>query len=225
MMGCGKVDRDIVVIGGSAGALDPLKEIVMDLPSDLPAAVLVVLHLAATVPSALAPILSRLGGMRVVTPRDGDALRPGHVYVPVPDRHLELSDGAVRLTHGPKINGMRPAVDVLFRSAAATYGPRVVGVILSGGLDDGSGGLAAIRAAGGITIVQSPNDALMDSMPKNAIAVASPEHVVPSAKLGETIRHSIGERVSQKQRSMRGIDMADQNAEVLRGLLLERSGA
>ena len=177
-----KVDRDIVVIGGSAGALDPLKEIVTDLPSDLPAAVLVALHLAATAPSALAPILSRLGGMQAVAPRDGDKLRPGFVYVGSPDRHLELSDGTIRLTHGPKVNGMRPAVDVLFRSAAAAYGPRVVGVVLSGGLDDGSGGLAAIRAAGGTTIVQSPDDALMESMPRNAIAVASPEHVVPSAK-------------------------------------------
>jgi two-component system, chemotaxis family, protein-glutamate methylesterase/glutaminase len=202
-----KVGRDVVVIGGSAGALDPLKDIVMDLPPDTQAAVVVVLHLSATAPSALATILGRLGGMQVVTPRDGDPLQPGYVYVAVPDRHLELRDGAIGLTLGPRVNGMRPAVDTLFRSAAATYGPRVVGIVLSGGLDDGSGGLAAIRAAGGVGIVQSPDDALMDSMPKNAISVAAPEHVVPSQRLGETIRRVLAEGGSKKERSIGGIEM------------------
>ncbi|HET7338641.1 MAG TPA: chemotaxis protein CheB [Candidatus Dormibacteraeota bacterium] len=201
------MDRDVVVIGGSAGALDPLKQIVTDLSPDTPASVLVVLHVAATAPSALAAILSRLGGMRAVNPRNGDRLRPGYIYVGSPNQHLEVSDGTIHLTHGPRVNGMRPAVDVLFRSAAAAYGPRVVGVILSGGLDDGSVGLAAIRAAGGVGIVQSPDDALMDSMPKNAIGVAAPDHVVPADKIGETIGRVLGKGAPQKQGSTGGIDM------------------
>lgn len=184
-----------------------MKEIVRDLPPDTPAAILVVLHLAAGAPSALGAILSRLGGMRVVTPRDGDPLKPGYLYVPRPDQHLELRHGTVHLTHGPRVNGMRPAIDVLFRSAAAAYGPRVAGVVLSGGLDDGSAGLAAIRAAGGIGIVQSPDDALVNSMPKNAISVAGPEHVVPAQRISAIIQSVLKEGGSPKRRSMGVIDM------------------
>jgi two-component system chemotaxis response regulator CheB len=181
------VRRDLVVIGGSAGALEPLKQIVADLPPDLPAAVLVVIHLATTTKSALAPILNRVGGMQAVIPRDGDPIRPGYVYVPTPDHHLEVHDGVVRLTTGPRVNGVRPAVDVLFRTAARHYGARVAGVVLSGSLDDGSAGLMAIRAAGGMGIVQSPEDAVMESMPRNAIKVAQPEEVAPADEIGRLI--------------------------------------
>lgn len=196
--------RDIVVIGGSAGALDPLKEIVTDLPHDLPAAVLVVLHLAATSKSALALILNRIGGLQAVTPRDGDPLRPGYIYVPTSNHHLEVSDGKLRVTRGPRINGVRPAVDVLFQSAAAAYGPRVAGVVLSGGLDDGTAGLAAIRAAGGVGIVQSPDDALIESMPKNAIEVARPEHVMPASEIGAAITRAVREGVAGHAAKLRG---------------------
>ncbi|HKC18563.1 MAG TPA: chemotaxis protein CheB [Candidatus Dormibacteraeota bacterium] len=187
--------RDLVVIGGSAGALEPLKQIVSDLPPDLPAAVLVVIHLAATSKSALAPILNRVGGMQAVIPRDGDPIRPGYVYVATPDHHLEVQDGVIRLTKGPRINGVRPAVDVLFRTAARHYGSRVAGVVLSGGLDDGSAGLMAIRAAGGMGIVQSPEDAVVESMPKNAIKVAEPEHVAPADEIGRLIAGAVREPV------------------------------
>ena len=193
--------HDVVVIGGSAGALDPIKEIVAELPPDTPAAVVIVVHMAATAKSALAPILNRLGGMQAVTPCDGDALKPGYVYIPTPDRHLELQDGTIRLTRGPRVNGSRPAIDVLFRSAAASYGRRVAGVVLSGGMDDGSAGLAAIRAAGGVGIVQSPEDALMDSMPRNAIAVGSPEHVVPSGRIGELLKKVVNSDGSSGEKS------------------------
>ena len=190
----GDARRDIVVIGGSAGALEPLKQIVTDLPADLPAAVVVVLHLSATARSALAPILNRAGGLQAVTPRNGDPIRPGYLYTPTPDLHLELHDDGFRVTHGPKVNGARPSIDVLFRSAAATFGNRVVGVVLSGGLDDGSAGLAAICVAGGAAVVQSPDDALIDSMPRNAIAAAGPEHVVPAEKIGGLIADIVGAR-------------------------------
>jgi len=188
--------RDIIVIGGSAGALDPLRQIARSLPADLPAAVFVVLHLAATQKSTLASILNREAGLPTVIPREGDPVRPGYLYVPTPDHHLEISDGHVRVGRGPRINGSRPAVDVLFRSAAA-FGGRVIGVVLSGALDDGSAGLAAIRAAGGVGIVQSPDDAVLESMPSNAIMVAEPEHVLPAAEIGSTIVRLIGDAVER----------------------------
>ncbi len=164
----------MIVVGGSAGALEPLKQIAGELPPDLEAAVIVVLHIPASAKSALAPILNRVGGPQAVVPRDGDIVRPGYVYVPTPDRHLEVADGSLKVTSGPRVNGVRPAIDLLFRSAASAYGARVAGVVLSGGLDDGSAGLAAIRHAGGVGIVQSPDEALIDSMPRNAIESQPP---------------------------------------------------
>lgn len=121
-MGMASTHRDVVVIGGSAGALEPLKQIVKDLPSDLPAAVVVVLHLAATATTSLAPILSHVGGMPAVMPRTGDPIRGGYIYVARPDHHLEIADGHFRFTRGPRVNGVRPAIDVLFRSAASAFG-------------------------------------------------------------------------------------------------------
>ena len=115
--------------------------------------------------------------MPAVTPRDGDPLLSGYIYVAPPNRHLELSPEGIRCTHGPRINGARPSIDVLFKTAAAMCGPHVVGVLLSGGLDDGSSGLAAISRAGGVTIVQDPEEALIPSMPRTAIAMAAPSHV------------------------------------------------
>ena len=190
---CVPVHRDIVVIGGSAGALDPLKQIVTDLPAALPAAVFVVLHMAATARTALMPILNRAGGLQAVTPRDGDPVRPGYIYVATPDHHLSVHDGLVHIGRGPRVNAMRPAIDVLFRSVADSYGPRVIGVVLSGGLDDGSAGLAAIRAAGGVGVVQAPEDAMIDSMPRNAVEVASPEFVLPVERIGDKIVHLVHE--------------------------------
>jgi two-component system, chemotaxis family, protein-glutamate methylesterase/glutaminase len=195
--------RDIVVIGGSAGGLEALKPIAHDLPPDLPAAVLVVLHIPATAKSALAMILSRSGGLRAVTPRDGDALRPGYIYVPTPDHHLELTPDRIRVTRGPRVNGMRPAVDVLFRTAADTFGPRVAAVVLSGGLDDGSAGLAAVRAAGGVGLVQSPDDAMIESMPRNAIELAEPEHVLPAAKIGSMLVRLVQQPAKEERRPVK----------------------
>lgn len=196
------VRRDIVVIGGSAGALDPLRQIVADLPPDLPAAVVVCLHTAATARSALVSILDRAGGMQAVRPRDGDPIKPGYVYVPTPDHHLELTGRGFRLSSGPRINGSRPAVDVLFRTAAAAFGPRVIGVVLSGGLDDGSNGLIAVKAAGGAAIVQSPDDAMVESMPRNAMELAAPDHVLVAGDIAPAIVSLVGERVPEEAREL-----------------------
>ena len=196
--------RDIVVIGGSAGALDPLKEIAAGLPVELPAAVLAVLHMPASARSSLVAILNRVGGPHAVIPRDGDPVRPGYIYVPTPDHHLELVDSRIAVTKTPRINGVRPAVDVLFRSAAAAYGPRVVGIVLSGGLDDGSAGLAEICAAGGAAIVQSPDEALVDSMPRNAIELAHPDDVLPAAEISAAIARLIGADAPAEQPAYEG---------------------
>src|SRR5438445_13129901 len=135
--------RDIVVIGASAGGVEALTTLVGRLPARLPAAVFVVLHVPSHGRSLLAQILRRHANLTVASARDGDPVTPGHISVAPTDHHLMVSDGRVRVLQGPRENGHRPAIDVLFRSAASSYGPRVVGVLLSGVPDDGTSGLAA----------------------------------------------------------------------------------
>lgn len=179
--------RDLVVIGASAGGVETLKQIVAQLPSDLPAAICVVLHLSPASPSALAAILGRAGPLPCHAAADGDALREGHIVVAPPDHHLVVEDRHVRLTVGPRENNHRPSVDVLFRSAAEARGQDVIGVILSGTRDDGTAGLAVIKARGGLTLVQDPGEALYPGMPLSAIAHVAVDAVVPLGRIAETI--------------------------------------
>jgi two-component system chemotaxis response regulator CheB len=170
--------HDIIVIGASAGGVEAISTIVADLPRDLRAAVFVVLHLAKG-RSMLPEILTRAGCLPASHPSDGDRLEYGRIYVARPDHHLVMELGKVRVVHGPTENGCRPAIDPLFRSAARIYGPRVVGIVLTGGLDDGTSGLAAVKEAGGIAIVQDPEEAFAPSMPRSARAYVSVDHVLP----------------------------------------------
>jgi two-component system chemotaxis response regulator CheB len=172
--------QNIIVVGASAGGLEAVCGLVADLPDDLPAAVLVVLHVGAHTGTALPRILARRTKLAVGHPRDGEAIE-NRVYVAVPDRHLLVGEGTVRVTTGPKENGYRPAVDLLFRSAAATYGPNVVGVVLSGTGVDGTAGLRSIRARGGRAIVQDPREALFPGMPQSAMG--DPDWVLPVAEM------------------------------------------
>lgn len=179
--------RDLVVIGASAGGVEALSKVVKDLPPDLPAAVCIVLHIAPGSPSMLANILGRAGKLPCRPARDGEHLRDGVILVAPPDHHLVIEDSRAHLTVGPRENGHRPAIDVLFRSAAAALDSRVVGVVLSGTRDDGSAGLAVIKAAGGVAIVQDPRDATYADMPTSAIANVAVDAVVPAALVGSTI--------------------------------------
>jgi two-component system chemotaxis response regulator CheB len=173
--------RDLVVAGASAGGVEALSAFAAGLPADLPAAVMVVLHLSPTEPTALAEILDRAGPLPAAPARDGEPLTPGRIHVAVPDRHLLVKHDHVRLSRAPRQNGMRPSVDALFRSAARWRGPRTVGVVFSGALDDGAAGLAAIAASGGSAVVQDPATALLRGMPRAALAVVPGACVVPPA--------------------------------------------
>jgi two-component system chemotaxis response regulator CheB len=180
-------------MGASAGGVETLRRVVASLPADLPATVCVVLHLAPGSPSALAAILDRAGPLPCRQAVDGEPLEAGKIMVAPPDRHLVISDGKAGLTLGPRENGHRPAVDILFRTAAQALGSRVIGVVLSGTRDDGTAGLAEIKAHGGAAIVQDPEEALYDGMPANAVAHVRVDAVVRSSEIADTLVRMLSE--------------------------------
>ncbi|MGN6563543.1 MAG: chemotaxis protein CheB [Thermomicrobiales bacterium] len=175
--------HDIIAIGASSGGVEALVELSAALPTALPAAVFVVLHLAPDSTSALPQILDRHCALPVVAAVDGQPIQRGRVYVAVPDRHLIIDRGVVRVVRGPRENRHRPAVDVLFRSAARAYGPRAVGVVLTGALDDGTAGLLALKQRGGIAVVQDPTEALFSGMPESALKYVAVDYCVSLAAI------------------------------------------
>jgi two-component system chemotaxis response regulator CheB len=180
-------DHGIVVVGASAGGVEALADLAASLPGNLPAAVFVVLHLPTTGTSALPDILRRHGPLPAAHVKDGEAIRPGRIYVAPPDHHVLLRTGHVHLSRGPRENGHRPAIDPLFRSAAREYANRVIGVVLSGALDDGTAGLLAIKSRGGVAAVQDPMDALYPGMPGSALEHVQVDHVVAAAAMGKLL--------------------------------------
>jgi two-component system chemotaxis response regulator CheB len=160
---------------------------VAELPRDLPAAVAVVLHLSPTSKSLLAQILSRVGPLPAQQAVDGDHLEDGHIYVAAPDHHLLVEGHRLRVSRGATENGVRPAVDPLLRTAAASFGPRTIGVVLSGSLDDGTAGLFEVKRRGGWTMVQDPKDALYPAMPLSAIQHVDIDVVADCKGLAEFI--------------------------------------
>jgi len=179
--------RDIAVIGGSAGGADALKLLVQGLPADFPGSVFVTTHMAPTYPSYLRAILEPIARIPVIAALDGQPIVPGHIYLATPDRHLLVMGSTLRLGAGPRENMSRPSIDPMFRSAALSFGTRVVGVILSGLLNDGVSGLEAIHAAGGLTVVQHPLDALEPDMPRAALETVPADHVVPARELADLL--------------------------------------
>ena len=179
--------RDIIVIGASAGGVPALLRLVRALPADLPAAVLVVQHRVPTLPALLGELMNNAAGLPARDAIDGETPLPAHIYLAPPDHHLLIEGGKLRLTRGPKENYSRPAIDPLFRTAAQGFGSRVVGVILSGTLFDGTAGLTAVQRAGGVTLVQDPKDAAYAGMPESAIAGGAADCVLPLEEIAPAL--------------------------------------
>jgi len=191
--------HDVIVMGASMGGVEAFKAVVSKLPRDLAAAVFIVWHIAAESVGMLPRILKHAGGPPATNAEDGEEIRPGHIYVAPPDRHLVLEPGRVRVTRGPKENHFRPAVDPLFRSAALHFGPRVIGVILTGSLDDGTAGLWAVKASGGLTVVQEPADAFCPAMPLSALENVQVDYRAPLADLAPLLVRLVAEPAADSQ--------------------------
>ena len=180
-------------MGASAGGVDALQAFVSWLPEDFAAVVLVVLHITPTGPTVLPHILSRAGPLPARHPEDGEPLAGGVILVAPPNRHLAVADGRARLLTSPPEHGHRPSADVLLRSVAAAFGAAGSGAVLSGTMDDGAAGLAAIRRAGGLALVQDPAEAMFPGMPRAAIAQADPQLVAPLSVLAGRLCAWLGE--------------------------------
>jgi two-component system, chemotaxis family, protein-glutamate methylesterase/glutaminase len=202
----GMARKDIVVVGASAGGMEALQKLVSRLPGDFPGSVFVVWHLAPGAKSMLPQVLSRAGPLPALNPEDGDRIEPGCIYVAPNDHHMLLEKGTIRVARGPKENRFRPAVDPLFRSAAYIYGPRVIGVVLTGALDDGTAGLWTIKLRGGTAIVQEPSDAQVRSMPLNALDNVEVDHKLPALEIGALLGRLAREQAGPAPRVPAGED-------------------
>jgi two-component system chemotaxis response regulator CheB len=207
--------HDIVVIGASAGGVEALIAVVSRFPAFLPATVFVVIHLPVNSPSVLPQILQRAGPLPAAFARHGEAIQHGHIYVAPPDHHLLIARGYMRVVRGPKENRHRPSADALFCTAASTCGPRVVGVVLSGALDDGTMGLQSVKRRGGLAVVQAPDDALVPSMPQSALESVEVDYCLPLAEIAPLLIRLATESEEKALESTEG-NMAEPEREELR---------
>lgn len=189
----------IVVIGASAGGIEAVSKLIAKLPSDFPAPLFVVIHISPHSDSALPSIFSRAGALKAIHPRSGEKFSPGYIYVAPPDKHLLIKEGAIELARGPRENNHRPAIDVLFRTAAHTYNSLVIGIVLSGTLDDGTAGLLAIKQQGGIAIVQNPEEAMYSGMPLSAIETVKVDYILPVAEIATVLSRLVAKPVNPKK--------------------------
>lgn len=195
-----------ITIGASAGGLEPLRDVVSQLPADFPAPVFVVMHVRANYQSYLPDILSKTGPLPALHPKDNTKVESGFIYLAPPDHHLLVDDGFVAVKRGPKENGFRPSIDALFRSAAYSYGPGAIGVVLSGALYDGASGLWSIKRLGGIAIVQEPYQAEYPSMPRRALEYVDADYRVNSNEIGPLLTQLTQEEPIQKELVGNGMD-------------------
>lgn len=199
--------RNIIVIGASAGGFNAIKQLVAGLPPDLDAAIFIVWHMSPDLRGILPQVLNQQNTILASNAIDREPIVFNRIYVAPPDRHLLLENGFVRVTRGPKENRFRPAVDPLFRSAAYIYGPRVVGIVLSGALDDGTAGLWTIKSRGGIAIVQDPAEAEVPAMPQHALQAVEVDYRVTVAEMSSLLTEIILEQVKEDKES----DMEENN--------------
>lgn len=183
--------RDIVVIGGSGGSLEALRIIVGGLPADFPGSIFIVIHIPEGSPGFFDEFIEQCGSLPAAQPRDHETIRRGHIYLARAGYHMTLEPGKIRVQRGPRENGHRPAIDPLFRTAARVYGPRAIGIVLSGLHDDGSAGLYAIRQRGGVAIVLDPRDAALDEMPRRAIEYSTPHYILPASQIAPNLIHLV----------------------------------
>ena len=187
-------NHHVIAIGTSAGGIQALRTVVQKLPQDFPGSIHIVQHLSNETPSNLTSVLAKVSKLPVAFAKDGEPIESGRIYLAPPDFHFVLELGRIRIIRGPRENRMRPAIDPLFRTAAVAYRSYATGVVLTGMLDDGTAGLQAIKACGGMAIVQDPNEAKYNSMPKSAIANVKVDRVVALDDIAEVLI----ERVKQK---------------------------
>ncbi len=190
--------KDVIVVGSSAGGVEALARLLSGLPSDLLAAVFVVQQTPGHSPSVLAQMLNQRSKIPVAIPNDGETIFPGHVYLAPPNQHLLVKRGSICLGNGPKENRSRPAVDVLFRTAAHAYGSHVIGVVLSGVLNDGTSGLMSIKTHGGMSVVQDPDEAVFDGMPRSAIALTKVDHILKAEEIGPLLGKLIASGIGKE---------------------------
>jgi two-component system chemotaxis response regulator CheB len=192
--------RNIIVIGASAGGLEVLDELVGGLPTNLQASIFIVQHMAAE--NSGEPLLRRLGRHQAFRPKlaqGGDTFKPGHIYIAPPDQHLLVKGTKLLVTKGAPENRYRPGIDPLFRSAAVSHGPRVIGIVLTGMLDDGTAGLIAIKRCGGVTVVQDPREAAYSGMPLSALDNANVDYCVSIAEMGPLLARLVSERPGRRK--------------------------
>lgn len=193
------INRDIVVIGASAGGVSALEQLVKALPKDFPGSIFIVMHTPPYSPSKLPKILSRAGKLEAVHPKENEKIEQGKIYVAVPDHHLLIEEGQVVVRKGPRENRFRPSIDALFRSAAYVYGTRVIGVVLTGALDDGTSGLWTIKRLGGVAVCQDPEEATFPEMPQSVQEYVETDFTVRLAEMGAILTRLVSETVTEKQ--------------------------
>jgi two-component system, chemotaxis family, protein-glutamate methylesterase/glutaminase len=177
------MNHDVITIGASAGGIEVLLELVRELPADLPASVFVVVHVPAGHESLLPELLTERGKLPAKHPLHDEKILPGRIYIAPPDNHLVVRQGSMEVVRGPKENGHRPAADVLFRTASAAYGSRVIGVVLSGYGDCGTAGMMSIKARGGMSVVQTPETAQAPDMPRSVLSRVEVDHATAPVEL------------------------------------------
>ncbi|SDJ34007.1 chemotaxis protein CheB [Nonomuraea jiangxiensis] len=207
--------RDVIVVAASAGGVEPLRTVLSGLPPDLPAALLVVLHVPPQSSSVLANILDRAGPLKAAPAENAEPVRPGRVYVARPDHHLLLHGGRTRLSRGPRQNGHRPAADPLFMSAALDAGPRAAAVVLSGTLDDGAKGCEVIDRYGGAVAVQDCAECAFPGMPRAAVSAVPDATILPVREIAAWIQQQSRTPVSTEDHVYNG-DMEKEIALFLR---------